>query len=147
MSHTIGTYNMSFMSDLLTEIGPKMAFASEGAFLANLINKSDERRSYWENAKNLLKDFINEKQPSVVGLQEMNLTCRSETGTDAIHIMLKELEDKDYMHISNAVEANNAGLSIIYNTRKVGTQKFVRLVDNINQAGRPLLMLITELDT
>ncbi len=147
MTHVIGTYNMSFMSDLNTEIGPKMAFASEGAFLARLYGKPEERRSYWINAMNLLKQFLEEKEPSVVGLQEMNLTSEGAgSGTDAINTMLKGLNAKvgPYMQISHNVPTNNAGLSIIYNPQKIGNLIHSECIDNPNQGGRPLLMVITE---
>jgi hypothetical protein len=144
MSHTIGTYNMSFMSDLTLPIGPGMQWASEAAFLARLYGKPEERRSYWINALNLLKDFLIKKQPSVVGLQEINLTNEgSGTGKDAID---KMLEGTGYKQISRSVPKNNAGLSIIYNPEKIGDLKHVECIDNPNQNGRPLLMLITEKD-
>jgi hypothetical protein len=144
MQHVIGTYNMSFMSDLATPIGPAMQFASEGAFLARLYGKTEERRSYWENAMRLLKQFLDEKEPSVVGLQEMNLTSEGTgSGTDAINTMLK---GTSYKQISHNVPTNNAGLSIIYNSEKIGEVKHVECIDNPNQGGRPLLMVITEKD-
>ncbi len=161
MEHVIGTYNMSFMSDLSTPIGPGMQFASEGAFLARLYGNTEGRRSFWENAMKLLKEFLKEKKPSVVGLQEMNLpddkksesnnnAKKSESGTNAINTMLKELMKErnytgdTYKQISRKVETNNAGLSIIYNPEKIGEEKFVKCIDNPNQGGRPLLMVITE---
>ena len=141
--HKIATYNMSFMSDLPTEIGPKMAFASEGAFLAGLRGKPEERRSYWISAMNLLKEFLVKEQPSVVGLQEMNLTAEgAASGTDAINQMLA---GTGYKQISQSVPTNNAGLSIVYNPAKVGEVKHVQCLDNVNQGGRPLLMVVTDL--
>jgi len=68
--HKIATYNMSFMSDLITEIGPKMAFASEGAFLARLLGKPEERRSYWINAMNLLKDFCSRRSQALLAYRK-----------------------------------------------------------------------------
>lgn len=59
----IGTYNMSFASDKGLTIG------SEKKFLED--NCTD--RSCWKNALIHLKDFIKEKKPLAVGLQEMNL--------------------------------------------------------------------------
>lgn len=142
--HKIASYNMSFMSDLTTEIGPKMAFASEGAFLAGLLGKPEERRSYWINAMNLLKDFLVKEQPSVVGLQEMNLTAEgAASGTNAINQMLA---GTGYKQISHSVPTNNAGLSVIYHPEKVGEVKHVQCLDNVNQGGRPLLMVVTELN-
>jgi len=141
--HTIATYNMSFMSDLQIEIGPKMAFASESVFLARLRGDAD-RRKYWISAMNLLKDFLRDKEPSVVGLQEMNLTDEgSNTGTDAINQMLV---GTGYKQISNSVPTNNAGLSIIYNPEKVGEVMHSLCIDNVNQGGRPLLMIVTQLN-
>lgn len=147
--HTVGTYNMSFMSDLTTDIGPKMAWASEGAFLARLQGKTEERRSYWNNAKELLKQFITDHQPSVVGLQEMNVTAPgSGTGTDAINQMLKEVDEKYQIESAEIVINPNVkpAVSIIYDTTKIGTKKASKIVDNANQPGRPILMLLTELD-
>jgi len=160
--HTVGTYNMSFMSDLTTEIGPKMAWASEGAFLARLQGKTEERRSYWNNAKELLKQFITDHQPSVVGLQEMNVTDPgSGTGTDAINQMLKEVDatGTKYLQKCGKVDVNNAGVSIIYDTTKIGAEVAFKIVDNKNPitknnlgqpvsgpGGRPILMLLTDLN-
>lgn len=143
-NHVIATYNMSFMNDLITEIGPKMAFASEGAFLARLRKQPDIRRSFWINAMNLLRRFIMEYKPSVVGLQEMNVTTEGAgSGTDAINTMIV---DTGYKQISQSVPTNNAGVSILYHPGKVGELKHVQCIDNANQAGRPILMLVTEKD-
>lgn len=141
---------MSFMSDLATPIGPGMAFASEGAFLARLYGKPDERRSFWNNAKNLLMRFIEQETPSVVGLQEMNMTdARTSTGTDAIEEMIKKVNESNgtaYKVISRNVPANNAGLTIIYDSVKLGdvNSENIKILDNVNQGGRPLLMALTD---
>ena len=151
--HTIGTYNMSFMSDNLEPpIGPNMAFASEAAFLARLYNDPD-RRKYWNNAKDLINFFLMNKLPSVVGLQEMNVTNeKSGTGTDAINQMLKETK-LPYKQVSGEVTNKNniVGISIIYNTKKVGEYFNHTCVDNIRVnngtligGGRPILMLLTK---
>jgi hypothetical protein len=143
-SHVIGTYNMSFMSDLETEIGPKMQFASEGAFLARLYGKPAERRMFWMNAANLLKDFLIEKEPSVVGLQEMNVAeGGSRTGTDAINQIIRAT-GRPYKQVYGSVPTNNAGLSIIYNPVKIGEYVNHHVLDNPNQGGRPILMLLTQ---
>lgn len=155
--HTVGTYNMSFMSDLTIPIGPGMAWASEGAFLARLqVEKEPDkiRRSYWTNAKNLLKTFIEQKKPSVVGLQEMNVTApvsetgTEATGTEAINKMLEEV-GKKYQIESDEIVINpnvKPAVSIIYDTTKIGTKVASKIVDNKNQPGRPILLLLTELD-
>lgn len=157
--HTIGIYNMSFMSDKTIPIGKDMAFASEAAFLARLYNKPDERRSYWINAQNLLKSFILDKKPSMIGLQEMNLTALgSNHGTNAIDIMLKEINiafkyfNFKYKQISKQIvlPTMKLAVSIIYNTEIFGNikneDKHIKIIDNINQNGRPLLMILTTND-
>ena len=141
---------MSFMSDLATPIGPGMAFASEGAFLARLYGNLDARRSFWNNAKNLLMRFIEQETPSVVGLQEMNMTdARTGTGTDAIEEMIKQVNYSNgtvYKLITRNVPANNAGLTLIYDSVKLGevNSENIKILDNINQGGRPLLMALTD---
>jgi len=140
-SHTIGTYNMSFMSDLSVPIGPKMAFASEGAFLARLYGDEPGRRSFWENAKALLRSFILDKSPCAIGLQEINKTEGTNTGSDAIDQML--LEFPNYKQICRNVPTNNAGVSIIFNTETLGDESESVIIDNPNQPGRPILMVLT----
>jgi hypothetical protein len=134
---------MSFMSDLKTPIGLKMAFASEATFLAPLgLLPENQRRSYWENAKNLLHEFLVKHTPSAVGLQEMNITDSGDTGTNAIQNMLDTIPR--YKMIRDKVTTNNAGLSIIYDEAKIGELKATKCIDNETQKGRPLLMLLTE---
>lgn len=140
-THTIGTYNMSFMSDLTAPIGPKMAFASEGAFLARLYGDEPGRRSFWENAKGLLRSFIIDESPCAIGLQEINKTEGTNTGSDAIDQML--LEFPNYKQICRNVPTNNAGVSIIFNTETLGDDVESVIIDNPNQAGRPILMVLT----
>jgi hypothetical protein len=140
---------MSFMSDstdpLYNILGKDTAFASEGAFLARLHDKPEERHSYWINAKKLLKTFLEQKNPSAVGLQEMNLTKPdSNTGTDAINSMLQD----PYKQISDEIRINEhqaPALTIIYNTEKVGELEGHMIVDNGTNKGRPLLMALTNL--
>jgi hypothetical protein len=73
----------------------------------------------------------------------MNLTEEgAASGTDAINKMLVAT---GYKLISQSVPTNKAGLSIIYHPEKVGELKHVQCVDNPNQNGRPVLMLVTEL--
>jgi len=90
----VGSYNMSFASDLGIVVNhpaivEKRRQDSEAGFLLNLdackpTNKStgDERRQYWENAKDHLKSFLQSSfdeynrtsatKPVAIGLQELN---------------------------------------------------------------------------
>ena len=89
----VGSYNMSFASDLGIVVNhpaivKKGRQDSEAGFLLNLehcepTNKStgDQRRQYWENAKDHLKSFLQSsfeytgtwaKNPVAIGLQELN---------------------------------------------------------------------------
>ena len=169
MSHVIATYNMSFMSDLLTPL-EKATFASEWSFLSQyenqtnsqnmengpipkklrLNNSSDleKRRRFWINSMNLLNTFIENNNPSAIGLQEMNLTeYKSGTGTDAINTMLTSInssKNTNYTQLSKSVPTNNAGLSIIYDENKLGKSVKDSCLDNPNQGGRPLLLVLTQ---
>jgi hypothetical protein len=178
--HVIGTYNMSFMSDLITPLN-SAKFASEWAFLSQEDKDSTKtRRKYWKNALSLLKTFIIEKKPSMIGLQEMNVlpklknmgrNARQElTGTNAIQAMLNDINKNnnhnntnntntnnvDYKLISRKVVSNNAGVSIIYNTKVLGdiegednsntTNNNILIMDNPKFKGRPILMVITNKD-
>ena len=142
--HKIATYNMSFMSDLSTPaVGKDMPpYISEGAFLAPLMGNPD-RRLYWKNALALLRRFM-ETNPSAVGLQEMNLSEKgSDTGTDAIERMVKSV-NPNYELIAGKVVKNNAGVAIIYDTDKLGISKFNHTFDNSIQAGRPIILVVTQ---
>ena len=77
----IGTYNMSFASDrgydpikdIFNDDKTQPKFKpSEGTFLRR--NEDTNKRAFWENAFNHLKDFIETKGPLAVGLQEMIVT-------------------------------------------------------------------------
>lgn len=143
----IGTYNMSFASDLFdTPEKLKATYPSEYAFM--LKNKGDPR-AFWENAKLHLNDFIIKNKPIAVGLQEMNLTKEgSKTGSDSINEMLKEInlthKDVNYVQKCMGVEKNNAGLSIIVDINRTGNVNISEIIDNANQGGRPLLMVLTD---
>ncbi len=61
------TYNMSFASDL------GIARGSEAKFVQRAINADSKNpRSYWINASNLVKHFVDEKNPTIMYFQEMN---------------------------------------------------------------------------
>ena len=152
MVAVVGSYNMSFMSDKdAPAVGKDMPpHISEGAFLAPLRGQ-EGRRSYWLNALALLRNFIIEKNPICVGLQEMNITAEeSDRGTDAVKNMLATIDNK-YKLISGKVVTNDAGIAIIYDSDRLGDVTHNETFDNINQAngpgpkgGRPIIYAITE---
>jgi hypothetical protein len=149
MKHIIGTYNMSFMSDKDTPLD-RVKWASEWTFLSQQ-KEGDGRRSYWINAMNLLREFIINKKPSMVGLQEMNITnTGTNTGTDAINTMLAEINQDttvNYKQISKEIVIDNnikPAVSIIYNETLLGEAKNTQIIDNPIQGGRPILMVITK---
>ena len=141
----LGTYNMSFAGDAFPDKMPP--FPSEYSFHAR---DTKRPRTFWSNAKNHLSQFIKEKSPLAVGLQEMNLSYfRSGTGVDAVHKMLEKLEDagKDYKMISREVPKNTAGISLIINTKEAGDISAVSIQDNAAEdkfKGRPILMVLTD---
>jgi hypothetical protein len=150
MEHVIGTYNMSFMSDL--SIQPIPTYASEGAFLARL--PPNDRRAFWKNALAHLESFIVEKEPSAVGLQEMNLVesaaapaapADQSTGSQAVDNMLKKFPH--YVQVCQEIVVNanmKPALSIIFDTTQFGTLLESKIVDSSVQSGRPILMVLTD---
>ena len=148
---TIATYNMSYMSD--KDEYPIPGFASEGNFLSQIpeIEKENNRRAFWKNALNLLKKFLLQENPIVVGLQEMNLTdCRSNTGTDAVEQMIIDFNKENntsYKQVFKEYIVNEnqkPALSIIFDKKTLGDVIASEIVDNQSQSGRPLLMVLTE---
>ena len=84
---TLASYNMSFASDLGKVIG------SEANFLSR-IKAGADLRTFWNNAKDHVKRFYSEVQPTVLGFQEMNYTPEgSATGTGVLIKDLKELNN------------------------------------------------------
>jgi hypothetical protein len=65
----VGTYNMSWASDQGNN-DPKPG-KSEALFLQGV--DEGNKREFWNNAKHHLMQFIKEKKPLAVGLQEMNV--------------------------------------------------------------------------
>lgn len=100
----IGTYNMSFYGDKgFDERDKNTPGISEYAFQSMTLNLKNPR-IFWENANKHLKKFIENENPAMVGLQEMNDTIsyiellknwndRNEEGTEANRI-LKHFIDK-----------------------------------------------------
>jgi hypothetical protein len=68
----MGTYNMSFASDLgiVPNKNTDIRQDSEAAFLMR--TSETDRREFWKNSLNLLMDFITDQRPVCVGLVELN---------------------------------------------------------------------------
>ena len=154
----VGTYNMSWASDSSDDMAKLKTSASEYSFL--LKNKGTQR-AFWENAKTHLQNFITEKKPIAVGLQEMNVTEDGiATGTGAIKAILPEgytivsetVESKFGSIASEAIRGKknaDVGISIIIDTTRTGPVIKEQVLDNDKQTGfvdggRPLLMVLTE---
>ena len=144
----VATYNMSYMSDKgLPANNEDRQRASEGTFLAQ--NTGEDQRLYWKNALALLDNFIKEKKPGAIGLQELN--CSTDaiiddasiddasiddasiddaiiyTGSNAIKNMLNKIKDADgnayYKLVCETVTAHYGGIvgiGIIVNTKIFG---------------------------
>ena len=88
----VGTYNMSWASDSITDL-KDIKYASEYVFLLKNDREKDKpeynRRSYWISALNKLNSFIEKHNPIAVGLQEMNITdTETQTEFDGIKKIL-----------------------------------------------------------
>ena len=142
----VGTYNMSFAGDANPD-GDIPGFASEYKFH---LRDTERPRTFWNNAKEHLKHFIDNKKPLAVGLQEMNLKTDGETG--GVEAIKQMLDTDTYEMVSKAVETNKAGISIIFDKTIAGDVIKTECVDNPNQSngpgrptgGRPLLMVLTK---
>jgi hypothetical protein len=125
---------------------------SEYSFL--LKNKEADGRKFWENAKDNLQKFITEKTPIAIGLQEMNLTTSSNTGSKAIDAILPSNYTQYCDEVQSKVSTTGAnaakvGISIIWDKIKLGDALRLQIVDNLNQTGfitggRPIIMVLTK---
>jgi len=124
--HTIGTYNMSFASDLGLDPTRQDVYESEAAFL--LSNNSGDPRKFWKNAlENVIyfwkaKTFIKHHNPSFLGLQEINKTeVGSLTGSAIIRQKLKEINPYIDM-ITEEIDSGKSkpALCCIWDTKKLG---------------------------
>jgi len=169
----VGTYNMSFAGDLFWNTDKPMPTrgVSEHSFHLRdpldgeaKVEGSVGKRSFWNNAKTHLKHFIANKKPLAVGLQEMNLTndttratenaekpqegldLRGVQGTMAITEMAEGIPDTNYKTIEAEKEFQfgKPALQIIYNADILKSIPKSQIIDNDNQAGRPLLMAYFE---
>lgn len=141
---TVGSYNMSFLNDELTELKDAQS-ASEVSFLSS--NSSKDRRCFWKNSLCLLKRFIQQKNPGIIGLQEINKTKRGSTmGSDEIDTMLEKYYPQ-YQHVCKERiihDTRKGALSLIFNTTIFGKMKHYEILNNPLQPGRLLLMVLTE---
>jgi hypothetical protein len=153
------TFNMSFLNDLEKPLKDAV-WASEYVFLLN--NTTGDRRAFFKNGLQTLNELIRYCKerglPCVIGLQEMNLTePGSNTGTDSVNQILQAInveKQTNFIQVCDKVVVNEnqqPALSIIYNTQDFGNVDKVKIVDNIynandknRQAGRPLLMVVTD---
>lgn len=150
MNVVVASYNMSFMSDM----GKQLEYASETAWLKR--NNSGDGRYYWKNTFELLKKFTSDDQIAgtrVIGLQEMNKTESDETGSAAINSWLSALnidrKTTNYIQICEEIvvsDSQKPALSVIFDTEIFGGIKSKQIIDNEDQKGRPLLMVITDKD-
>lgn len=121
---TIGSYNMSFASDLGTipnkNIGDgilgKLRQESETAFLIPLAKDMQEgkpvdSRSYYRNAVDNLVHFIKDKSPQAVGLQEVNCwknySYLNKSLTKNIHLL-----NNDINEVINDYSVNNINFGL-----------------------------------
>ena len=167
----VGTYNMSFAGDLFwntdnTNKRMNTTGVSEHSFHLRdpldgepKVDDSVGKRTFWNNAKNHLRHFIDNKKPLAVGLQEMNLTndetratlqpdLRGVQGTMAITEMAKGILNTNYKTIEaeKVFEYGKPALQIIYNADILKSVPTFKIIDNVNQAGRPLLMAYFEIE-
>ena len=132
----VGTYNMSFASEWDTVPG----YASEFGFLQNT-KKEDGTYSheYFKNALKHLKEFITDKKPIAIGLQEMNMFTEyndiseinkdvgnykdsDDNYTKGVRYVSREIGElgSKYKMYSGMVKPNNAAVSIIIDTSITG---------------------------
>ena len=162
--HTIGTYNMSFASDLGLDPNRSSVYESEGSFL--LSNDSGDLRKFWKNSlDNVIyfwksKTFIKDHKPSFLGLQEINKTeLGSLTGSDAIRQKLKEI-DPNISIVTEEVDSGKSkpALCCIWDSKKLGHMvkseiskfDYVPVIERqftlklTPDNGRPVLMVYTD---
>lgn len=140
--HVIATYNMSWATDSNESLDSIKMKASEYAFASGNPNP-DNRRAYWENAKDLLKKFINEKKPCAVGLQEMNKVDSfikdipdNDVGSRAIDKMLSEFKSLKYKQICETVNSISAQ-PFIGTIGSTAATVGISMIINIDTMGQP----------
>ena len=162
--HTVGTYNMSFASDLGLDPNRSSVYESEASFL--LSNDSGDPRKFWKNSlDNVIyfwksKTFLKDHKPSFLGLQEINKTSiGSTTGSDAIRQKLKEI-DPNISMITEEIDSGKSkpALCCIWDSKKLGQMvkteiskfNYVPIIERqftlklTPDNGRPVLMVYTD---
>lgn len=141
--HTIATYNMSFAGDKGLDPKRPDVYESEAAF--HLSNKSSDPRKFWLNALELVKMFWS-KVPtaSAMGLQEMNKTATSKSGSGAVAAAVKAINPAFHTATEEVVvkPGIKPAITIIWNSEKLGVEKKKYISDL--DTGRPILMVLTE---
>ena len=155
--YIIATYNMSFASDLGLNPESNGSSVSESEFLKkNIMEQRLKRipedkidlRAYWKNAVEHLLNFCREKEPSAIGLQEMNNTgLNVDSGTGYISYELNRLYP-NLTSISMDIDVGKykAGLMTIWDRVRMGEIQHASIYDlgeTVRQLGRPILFLYT----
>ena len=165
----VASYNISFISDKMKPFDKDIQFASEAAFLSSnpKIRDPEHRREYWKNALFLLKKFITEQENEnnktcVIGLQEMNYAEEGNTGSNAVDLMLSEVNTKlntnykqlcKFVTVEKKGEKEDLAVSIIYDINKFGDIKKSAIWDNYDTEeekknekgkGRPTMLVVTK---
>ena len=133
MDVVIGTFNMSFASDLGLDPDQNV-FPSEASFLqrnkalAQKTNQPYDVRKFWKNSLKLLTTFITTQKPVFVGLQEMELTEPNQRnkitnemhGTAAVDAAILELRMPQYTTLSRKVAGASPTVTSIWNQEVLG---------------------------
>jgi hypothetical protein len=145
----IGTYNMSFMSDMgmVGNDGKSGDYASEATFLYS--NKSENKRLFWENSFKRLKEFVSEKSPLMVGLQEMNKSLATPDGfrrASGCEDVALHFANTKYQFICEDIESPNGrpGLGMLIDTFVAGNVVASKIYPNPFQGGRPIMIAYTK---
>jgi exonuclease III len=156
----VATYNMSWASaDGFdpNKTGIEQGYSSEPPLTEKnflLSNPSTDRHHLWDNALNLLLNFLNyhevNKIPCIVGLQELNIKPKSHMQNvrtiDDIERKLKDYQEKQWLseYVVEKAEEGPAGAAIIYNKNVFGDVKYRYVCKGpFISKGRPLHMVFT----
>ena len=113
----VGTYNMSFASDYGVDPYKADMAISELSFMSGVLehdkNTEKDYRFFWNNAKEHLKNFIENKEPLAIGLQEMNIPSNKLEKEDEKIVLDKSnegIERQGYIDKAKENESKHPGL-------------------------------------
>ena len=113
----VGTYNMSFASDYGVDPYKADMAISELSFMSGVLehdkNTEKDYRFFWNNAKEHLKNFIENKEPLAIGLQEMNIPSNKLEKEDKKIVLDKSnegIERQAYIDKAKENESKHPGL-------------------------------------